>query len=116
MATAKSTVEYILEQLSGLPAVSARAMFGEYALYCDGKVVALICDDQLFLKPIPAAEALVGDHAKGPPYPGAKPHIVVDAELLEDAPRLQALIAATAEALPKPKPKKPKAKATKTKA
>jgi len=25
-------------------------MFGEYALYCGDKVVALVCDDQLFVK------------------------------------------------------------------
>jgi DNA transformation protein and related proteins len=110
MATAKSTVAYILEQLSGLADVSARAMFGEYALYCDGKVVALICDDQLFLKPTPAGEALIGEPVMGPPYSGAKPHMVVDAGLLEDPAALQALVAATAAALPKPKPKKVKSK------
>jgi hypothetical protein len=35
-------------------------MFGEYAIYCDGKVVALVCDDQFFLEPTAAGRALLG--------------------------------------------------------
>ena len=50
MATQKNTVDYILEQIAEAGIVSAREMFGEYAIYCDGKVVALVCDDQLFCK------------------------------------------------------------------
>lgn len=48
-------------------------MFGEYALYCDGKTVALICDDQLFIKPTVSGHAYIGAVAEGFPYPGAKP-------------------------------------------
>jgi hypothetical protein len=29
---------------------------GEYAIYCNGKVVALVCDNQLFVKPTEAAQ------------------------------------------------------------
>ncbi|GJD51723.1 hypothetical protein OPKNFCMD_4478 [Methylobacterium crusticola] len=50
MASQQSTVDFILEQAGAAGALSARRMFGEYALYCDGKTVALVCDDQLFLK------------------------------------------------------------------
>ncbi len=63
----------------GAGAVSARKMFGEYALYLDGKVVGLICDDRLFLKPVPALAALLPDAEDAPPYPGARPHIAPDA-------------------------------------
>ncbi len=74
MATDRGTVDYIVEQAAGAGGVSARAMFGEYALYCDGKVVALICDDQLFLKPTDAGRAILGpDPSMGAAYPGAKP-------------------------------------------
>ena len=52
MATSRSTTEFILDQLSAVPNVRVRKMFGEYALYCDEKVVALICDDQLFVKTV----------------------------------------------------------------
>jgi TfoX/Sxy family transcriptional regulator of competence genes len=41
-------------------AISYRYMFGEYAIYCDGKVVALVCDNQLFVKPSDAASGGAG--------------------------------------------------------
>jgi TfoX/Sxy family transcriptional regulator of competence genes len=50
MATKQSTIDYLLDQLGSLPKVRARKMFGEYALYCNEKVVALICDDELYVK------------------------------------------------------------------
>ena len=53
MATETDVMAYILEQLQDAGNVTARRMFGEYAVYCDGKVVGLICDNQLFLKPTP---------------------------------------------------------------
>ncbi len=36
-------------------------MFGEYALYCDQRVVALICDDQVFVKITDPGKAYVGE-------------------------------------------------------
>ena len=53
MPTSQSTIDFLLDQLSGLPRVRARKMFGEYALYCQEKVVALVCDNQLFVKITP---------------------------------------------------------------
>ena len=41
MATSQSTIEYFFDQLSGLPNIRVRKMFGEHALYCDENVVAL---------------------------------------------------------------------------
>ena len=57
MASNQSTVDYIVEQVAGAGAVTGRKMFGEYALFCDGKMVALICDDQLFIKPTVAGRS-----------------------------------------------------------
>lgn len=109
MATDPAFADFVLEQAGGAGAVSTRKMFGEYTLYCDGKVVALICDDQLFLKPVPAAVALVDSPVYGPPYPGARPHLLLSGEL--DEPDLLArLIRVAADALPAPKPRKPKAR------
>ena len=68
MATRKETIEFILDQLAPLP-VRARAMFGGHALYCDEKVVALIGDDTLFVKPTAATRELFGDAEMAPPYP-----------------------------------------------
>jgi TfoX/Sxy family transcriptional regulator of competence genes len=84
-------------------------MFGEYALYCDEKVVALVCDDQLFVKITPAGRALVGQrYEEGTAYPGAKPSMLIGAEEIDDAERLCELIRLTADALPAPKPKRPR--------
>lgn len=111
MTTNQDTIDYLLDQLSSLPNVRARKMFGEYALYCDEKVVALVCDNQLFVKITPQGKALVGQrYVEGEAYPGAKPSMVVDAEEIDDDERLCELIRITAAALPAPKPKRPKKK------
>lgn len=109
MATDRGTVDHILETLGEGRPVSARAMFGEYALYCDAKVVGLICDDSLFLKDRPVARTLIDDPEMGLPYHSAKPHIVADS-LLDDPEALRAMVWAIADDLPAPKPKKPRKK------
>ena len=107
MATRPDTVRYILDQ-AGLGArLTSRKMFGEYALYLDGKVVALVCDDQLHLKPTEAGRASLGDVILACPYPGAKEHFLL-ADELDDPERLHAALLVTAKALPAPKPKKKK--------
>jgi TfoX/Sxy family transcriptional regulator of competence genes len=109
VATRKETVDHILDQLMPLP-VRARAMFGEYGLYCGEMFVGVICDDTLFVKPTPGSEALFPDPEMGAPYPGAKDHHVVSDDRLHDAAWLQDVIARTAERLPAPKPKRARAK------
>jgi len=59
-------------------------MFGEYGLYLDGRLVALVCDDQLFVKPTIAGRAYAPDAGEAPPYPGSKPSLVIDAALWDD--------------------------------
>ena len=109
MATSGRTIEFLLDQLGAVRGMRARKMFGEYALYCGEKVVALVCDDQLFVKITAPGKALVGTrYAEGFPYPGAKASMLVGADDLEDHERLAELIRVTAAALPAPKPKKPK--------
>src|SRR5918997_7094118 len=104
MATSKATVDYILDQLAPLP-VRARAMFGEYGLYCDEKFVALICDDTLFVKPTAISDQFFSDAGLAPPYRGAKDHYAVPADLLEHSERLRDVIGRTAELLPVPQEK-----------
>jgi TfoX/Sxy family transcriptional regulator of competence genes len=95
-------VEYVLDQIGPLPGLAHKRMFGEYGLWLDAKIVALVCDDQFLLKPTPAGRALLGGDPPGvPPYPGAKPWLLV--EDLDDGEALRALLRATAEALPAPK-------------
>ena len=107
MTTSQSTIDFLLDQLSGLPGVRARKMFGEYALYYQEKVVALVCDNQLFVKITPAGKALVGArYAEGQAYPGARPSMAIGAQEIEDADRLCELLRVTAAAVPAPKPKR----------
>ena len=60
MASQQGIVDYIVEQARGGGGVSAKRMFGEYGLYCDGKMVAMVCDDALFVKPTAGGRAHVG--------------------------------------------------------
>ena len=108
MSTRPATVEFIVEQASGAGAVSARKMFGEYALYCDGKLVALVCDDELFVKPTSAGRGHAGSVEQRPPYPGAKPSLVIEGDKWEDREWISALIRHTADELPAPAPKRRK--------
>lgn len=102
MASQQSTVDYIVEQCRAAGPVSGRKMFGEYALFCDGKMVALVCDDQLFVKPTEAGRAYLGAVREAPPYKGAKPCFLIPGELWDDADWLARLIAVSAAALPVP--------------
>ncbi len=105
MATHQDFVEYVRTQ-SGLgDAITSRRMFGEYAIYVDGKVVALACDDQLFLKPTAHGRSLLRAPVEHPPYPGAKGYFRID-EAIDDRELLRRLFLATAGALPEPKPRK----------
>lgn len=106
MATSQATMDFLLDQLAGLANVSAKKMFGEYCLYVSGKPVALVCDDQLFLKPTKAGRGMAQQAIEGAPYPGAKPHLLITADLWEDRDWLSQLIQETNHELPLPKPKK----------
>jgi len=112
MASDLSFVEYVRDQMHGAGAVTFRKMFGEYALYVDEKVVALVCDNQLFVKPTASGRALLGAVTEAPPYPGAKPQLLIT-EQLEDQQLIVELIRATAAKLPTPKPKPAKKMAQK---
>ncbi len=107
MATDLRTVAHLLDQLSVAGAVTARRMFGEYALYLDGRMVALVCDNRLFVKPTPAALRLLEHNALAPPYPGAKPHLLIDAAL-DDQDLMAEVLRAVAAEVPAPKPKAPR--------
>lgn len=108
MATDLSFVEFVLEQARLRERLTYRKMFGEFALYLDGKVVAFACDDSLFIKPVAAVESRTRGLPQRPPYPGAKLYPVAD-QLLDEPAKLRELLLATAAALPKPKPKAKKA-------
>ncbi|MBL3680679.1 TfoX/Sxy family protein [Leucobacter chromiireducens] len=105
MGTRAETIEFLTDQLSALPSLRTRRMFGEYGVYCDDKIVALVCDDTLFVKPTEAGRAYLGTPEEAPAYPGSKPYFKVDGDRWEDRDWLAGLIDCTAAELPVPKPK-----------
>ena len=100
MATSKGYLEYVLEQLSGLPEISHRAMMGEYVLYYRNKVIGGIYDDRLLLKPTKVAETMLPDAERDIPYDGAKEMLLVD---VDDRELLTKLIEAMYSELPAPR-------------
>ncbi len=104
MATRVEFMEYVADQLSEAGAITYRKMFGEYGVYCDGKIFALVCDDTLFLKITEAGRAMAPHLKEAPPYEGAKPYLLV--EDVDDRDSLIQLVRATCNALPPPKPRK----------
>jgi DNA transformation protein and related proteins len=105
MATQKETIEFILGKLRHPKQFSTRSMFGEYALYAEGKVVALVCDDLLYVKILPASDELEPLCEKGNPYPGAKLHYIVEEGQLSTIENLSAILLAIAASLPEKKRK-----------
>ena len=51
MASSIDFVQYIVDQCSGAGDIVAKKMFGDYGIYCGGKIFGLICDDKFYLKP-----------------------------------------------------------------
>ena len=109
MASDQSFVEFVADQMGNAGSISYKKMFGEYAVYCDGKVVALICDNQLYVKPTDPGRAFIGAVVEAPPYPGAKLYFLVEDEI-EDREWIGHLIRITAKELSPPKPKQNKTK------
>jgi DNA transformation protein len=110
MATGSGTIDLLLDSLGAAGArYRTRRMFGEYCLYRDGRPVALVCDDELFVKDTPSGRAVLAqstDVVLGAPFPGARPHLRLPPDLWDDGDRLCRLLDATALALPQPKPRR----------
>ncbi|MCH8249852.1 MAG: TfoX/Sxy family protein [Proteobacteria bacterium] len=109
MASDLEFVQYIVDQIDDAQNIRFRKMFGEYALYSNDKVVGLICDNQLFIKPTVAGRSFIGDVVEAPPYPGAKNSFLISDEI-DDSEWLTELVRLTEAELPKPKPRKKKRK------
>lgn len=108
MATSPDTIRFVQDSLRS-PRFRLKAMFGEYALYADDVVVALVCDDRVFVKVHPATAGLEGADL-APPYPGAKPHYVAEEGQLGQPDFGQMLLALAKDLKAAKAPKKAKAK------
>ncbi|MFA6302026.1 MAG: TfoX/Sxy family protein [Legionella sp.] len=110
MASKEETITFILDQIKEVGSISAKKMFGEYAIYCNSKVVALVCDNMLYVKPTISGKSFISKVDEQSPYPGAKKYYLIPGELWEDSEWISELIKITQEELPMPKPKKPRKK------
>lgn len=108
MATQQRTIDYLTEQATIAGTVSAKPMFGEYGVYVDGKMLGSVCDDQLFVKPTASGRVHAEPVSDAPPYPGAKPKMLIVADRWDYAEWLGELLRVTAAELPAPKPRKRK--------
>ena len=104
MASSKEYLDFVLEQLAELEDIRARAMMGEYLLYCGGKLFGGVYDDRLLLKPSPSALRLMAqaglEAQMERPYEGAKEMLLADV----DRPELLCrIVQALARELPAPK-------------
>ena len=106
MASSTDFVQYITDQCSGAGEITAKKMFGDYGVYCNGKIIGLICDDCFYLKPTDVGRALLRTVDMRPPYEGAKDYFYIAD--VDDHDYLATLISETYKVLPEPKPKKKK--------
>ena len=107
MASNLDYVEYVVDQMEPDCAITYKRMFGEFGLYSHGKFFGAICDDNLFIKPTDGGRAHMVVVVEAPPYPGAKPSLLIG-ERIEDRAWLSEMVRITTRELPEPKPKKPK--------
>ncbi len=108
MASRQEFVVYLCDQMRGAGEITYRKMFGDYGVYCDGKIIGVVCDDQLFIKKTAAGAAVLPGCPEAAPYTGAKPHFLIESP--EDPELLARFVRATWEELPFPKPKKKSSK------
>lgn len=106
MASKEGLVQYIAEQMSGAGSIRYRKMMGDYCVYCDEKVIGLICDNQLFLKNTPSAQEMLNGLPMACPYKGAKKAFVV--EDIDNRDFLAEVVCQIAKDLSVPKKRKSK--------
>lgn len=105
MASDKSFIEFILDQIENAGEIMTKKMFGEYAVYANGKLFGLICDNKLFIKPTKGGRDFIGDVVEAPPYAAAKPSFLIE-DKIDDKEWLSELVRITVKELPGLKPKK----------
>ena len=104
MASDQKFVDFVTEQIKRVGEITAKKMFGEYGIYADGKMFGLICDNKLFIKPTKSGREFIGKVVESPPYPGAKPSILIG-DKIEDSEWLSKLIRISLKEMPEPKRK-----------
>lgn len=104
MASTADFVQYIADQCSGAGEIVTKKMFGDYGIYCDGKIFGLICDDHFYVKPTETGRALLRIEELRPPYEGAKDYFYIAD--VDDRDYISALVRETCKGLPEPNKRK----------
>lgn len=104
MASDRTFLDFLADQIRVTGEITYKAMFGEYGLYADGKLFGLVCANKLYLKPTAAGRNFMVEVVEAAPYPGAKPSFLIE-EQMEDAEWLSELIKISLPELPEPKQK-----------
>lgn len=103
MASNPDFVQYIVDQCGKAGDITVRKMFGDYGVYCNGKIFGLVSDNGFYVKPTETGRQLLRSVDLRPPYEGAKPYFYI--EDVDDSDYVSALVRATCADLPEPKPK-----------
>ena len=106
MASDIDFVQYIADQCSGAGEIVTRKMFGDYAVYCGGKIFGLISDNGLYLKPTDVGREMLGEVELRPPYEGARDYFYIAD--VDDRELLSSVVREMCKVLPDPKPRKKK--------
>ena len=101
MASNPDFVQYIVDQCGKAGEITARKMFGDYGIYCNGKIIGLVCDNGFYVKPTEAGRKILRSLDMRPPYDGAKPHFYI--EEVDDRDYLSTLVKVTFDAIPEKK-------------
>ena len=101
MPSTQDYCDFVLDQLSLLPAISSRKMMGEYIFYYKGKVFGGIYDNRFLVKPVEAAKKMMPGAPFETPYPGGNKMLLV--EDIENKEFLKDLVEAIYLELPKTK-------------
>ena len=107
MASTQEFVDYVVGQFDDGLEVTSKRMFGEYGLFCEGKMFGMVCDDRFLVKPTAAGRAFIGDVVEALPYPGARPCFLIE-ERLDDGEWMSELARLTTRELPEPRRRKRK--------
>jgi TfoX/Sxy family transcriptional regulator of competence genes len=110
MATTSEYIEYVAAQVADCGAVRYKKMFGEYMVYVNNKPILLVCDNAVFVKPVPELADLLSEAKMDYPYspekyPGVKKHYVLD---VDDAELLKSVVSTLEPITPIPRPRKKK--------
>lgn len=101
MASNTDFVQYVVDQCSEAGEITVKKMFGDYGIYCDGKIFGVICDDCLYVKPTEEGRRMLKTVDMRPPYKGAKDYFYVAD--VDDRDYLSTLVRETHKALVKNK-------------